>query len=301
MHGLSFSPDGTRAYLAQVSDFVTTTTMGTGGLVVLDVSQIQARTPSPVVREVARLTWPEVSVPQNTIPVTIGGRKFLIEFDEYDTNVYLNDPADVVGGVRIIDIDDESKPEIVSRVRLEVHQQEARVTDQQNDPGNQRPGQGYAAHYCSVPKEVEPRILACSMIASGLRVFDIRDPKAPRELAYFNQPLVSGIDPSERGAYAMSAPAFVPGRGEVWYTDSNTGFFNVRLTGEAATLLRAAPAAPVASVQGATQTRPAAPPPQGVDLPATGGAATTAGIGATALFVAVVLRRFIGRDATRLA
>jgi hypothetical protein len=28
----------------------------------------------------------------------------------------------------------------------------------------------------------------------------------------------------------MSAPAFVPERGEIWYADGNSGFYNVRIT-----------------------------------------------------------------------
>jgi hypothetical protein len=28
----------------------------------------------------------------------------------------------------------------------------------------------------------------------------------------------------------MSAPAFDPQRNEIWYTDGNSGFYNVRLT-----------------------------------------------------------------------
>jgi hypothetical protein len=259
---------------------------------VLDISDIQNRVPSPKVREIARLAWPEVSVPQNNIPVTIAGRRFLIEFDEYDSNVFSNDPSDVVGAVHIIDIDDETKPQMVGRIRLEVHQQEARATDQQQDPGNLRPGQGYAAHYCSVPKEVEPGILACSMIASGLRIFDIRDPKQPRELAYFNQPLVAGLDPSEAGAYAMSAPAFAPERAEVWYADSNTGFFDLRLTGEAAALLRGSPSPDAGAppiVQGARLAAPVAPPPPAT-LAATGATSTGASAGCVALAAALALR-----------
>ena len=295
VHGLSISSDGTRAYLAQVGDFVTTTTSGAGGLVILDVSEVQARAPDPTVREVGQLTWPEVSIPQNNIPVTINGVKHLIQFDEYDTNVFGNDPGDVVGGVHVIDISDETKPLIVSRIRLEVHQQEARATDQQADPGNQRSGQGYAAHYCAVPREIEPGMVACSMIVSGLRIFDIRDPAQPREVAYFNQPLVSGPDPSERGAYAMSAPAFVSERGEVWYSDSNTGFFNVRLTGEPEALLRGSPAGAPAdqpqqpAVLGAQQE--AAAPTNREGLPATGVGTATATAGCTALIAALALRR----------
>jgi hypothetical protein len=223
-HGLSLSADGNRAYLAD------TGSDGPSGMRILDVSQVQKRVPNPVVKSVGFLTWPEVSIPQNVLPVTIKGRKHVVEFDEFDSNPLSYDPKSTVGAARIIDISDERKPKVVSRIRLQVHEPAARLSDQQQDPQATNGLQGYSAHYCSVPREVEPGILACSMILSGLRVFDIRDPKAPREVGYFNEPLVTSANPRERGAYAMSAPAFVPERGEVWYTDGNTGFHNVKLS-----------------------------------------------------------------------
>ncbi|HVM28321.1 MAG TPA: hypothetical protein VM433_11725 [Mycobacteriales bacterium] len=213
VHGMSFSADGNRAYLAD---------NGRGGLTILDVSEIQARKAGATARVVSTLSWPEVSIPQNSNPVTIGGKPFLIEYDEYAS-------GNRVGAARIIDISDETAPKVVSQLRLEVHQPEARA-DQSGDPGANLPVQGYAAHYCNVPREVEPGIVACSMIVSGLRVFDIRDPYNPREIAYFNQPAVDAETPLERGAWAMSAPAFAPERDEIWYSDGNTGFFSVRLT-----------------------------------------------------------------------
>ena len=100
-----------------------------------------------------------------------------------------------------------------------------------DDPGASSPVQGYAAHYCGVPRQDNPGIVACSFIASGLRVFDIRDPLRPREVAYVNHPEVDAAAPAESGgAYAMSAPAFVPSRREIWYSDCNTGFWVARLT-----------------------------------------------------------------------
>ena len=79
------------------------------------------------------------------------------------------------------------------------------------------------------------------MLASGLRIFDIRDPYKPREIAYFNQP--SSITPNLGDtplaqlatnlippSWAQSSPTFVPERCEVWYSDGRTGFYNVRLT-----------------------------------------------------------------------
>ncbi len=118
---------------------------------------------------------------------------------------------------------------MISNLRLEVNQPaEHRAAAQ--DPGAQSPVQGYAAHYCSVPTAVDPKVVACSFIASGLRVFDISKLKSPKEIAYFVAPTQAraenGLTPS---AYAMSKPAFAPGRREVWYTDGTTGFYNVRV------------------------------------------------------------------------
>jgi len=75
--------------------------------------------------------------------------------------------------------------------------------------------------------------VACSFIASGLRIFDIHDPVHPKEVGYFNGPVTSKGTPAKAGNFAMSAPAFVPARHEVWYTDGNSGFYVIKLTGAA--------------------------------------------------------------------
>jgi hypothetical protein len=216
-HGLSISAAGNRAYIA-----------GTGsGLTILDTTEIQSRVPNPKVPEVARLQWKSMSIPQNAIPITIKGHPYVVEIDEFGAQ-------SEVGAGRIIDIADERNPRVVSNLRLEVHQPE-NFPAQANDNGAQNPVQGYAGHYCNVPTRVDPAIVACSMILSGLRVFDIRNPEQPREIAYFNAPVsprtIPGIgiipDPSN---WAMSSPSFVPERGEIWYSDGLSGFYAVRLT-----------------------------------------------------------------------
>ena len=216
-HGLSISPDGNRAYIAGTSS----------GLIILDTTEIQARVPNPNVPVVARLQWKSMSIPQNAIPITIKGNPYLVEIDEFGAQ-------SEVGAGRIIDIADEGNPRVVSNLRLDVHQPE-NFPAQANDNGAQNPVQGYAGHYCNVPTRVDPEIVVCSMILSGLRVFDIRNPEQPREIAYFNAPVgprtVPGIgivpDPSN---WAMSSPSFVPERGEIWYSDGMSGFYAVRLT-----------------------------------------------------------------------
>ena len=122
---------------------------------------------------------------------------------------------------------------MVSNIRLAVHQRENRAAIA-NDPGAQSIVQGYAGHYCNVPRRDDPEILACSMIVSGLRVFDIRDPRNPREMAYFVVPNKVSRTAGEPSNYAMSSPAFVPERSEIWYSDGLSGFYAVRLTNTAA-------------------------------------------------------------------
>jgi hypothetical protein len=216
-HGVSISEDGNRLYMAEAafddaSDF--------SGLTILDVSEIQARKVNPQVKLVSRLTWPQVSTPQNSTPFTSHGHKYLLETDEFGSGKN-------IGAARIIDVQNETKPFVVSNMRLEVNK-----GDQTEDPGDDQAFQGYQGHYCSLPSRVDPYIVACSFIMSGLRVFDIRDPAHPKEIAYFNKPLIPGTSmyPTKSGAFAMSAPAYDETTGDIWYTDGNSGFYVVRLT-----------------------------------------------------------------------
>lgn len=225
-HGLTLSDDGNRAYVAAGNDI---------GLLILDTSQVQARVTNPQVPEIARLNWPEMSIPQNAIPITIKGKPYLVEIDEFsvDAGGGVAAHGDRVGAGRIIDISDETAPKVISQLRLEVHQPENRAAIA-DDPGAQLPVQGYAGHYCNVPTRKDPTIVACSMIISGLRIFDIRDPFNPREVAYYNAPIPQRLTPVfEASNWAMSSPSFVPERKEIWYTDGYSGFHVVRVSNNA--------------------------------------------------------------------
>ena len=234
-HGVRVSDDGRRLYVADIGNSGAGT-FASGGLRILDVSQIQERRRDPQVPVLSSLTWPEHSIPQANEPFTRDGHRYLMEFDEYANYSATAGPTQAsapVGAARIIDIDDERHPRVVSNIRLAVHQPEARAGDQQGDPGALVPVQGYAAHYCSVPTRTNPNLVACSMILSGLRIFDIRDPAHPREVGYFNRPVDVGdnpLEPTNSGAFAMSQPAWDARHDSVWYSDGNSGFYVVRLT-----------------------------------------------------------------------
>jgi hypothetical protein len=230
-HGLNISNDGNRAYVAARQ-----------GLFILDVSQVNQRVLNPQVRVVSTLTWDNMTIPQTAIPVTIKGHPYLVEIDEFasDSKGNLTANGDVVGAARIIDIADETKPRVVSNIRLEVHQPENRAA-LAGDPGAGNFVGGYAGHYCNVPRRDEPGIVACSFILSGLRAFDIRDPFHPKEIAYFNTPKKPTVPGDPPSSYAMSSPTFVPERGEIWYSDGNSGFYAVRVTNDAWTPRRPNP------------------------------------------------------------
>src|SRR5205823_4467262 len=117
IHGLNVSDDGKTFYGADLGS-------GTEGLAVLDVSQVQSRTTNPSVKQIAHLTWPEVSTPQTDIPVTINGRRYLVEVDEFGAG----GKSGPVGAARIIDIGRPLHPRMVSNMRLAVN-------DKPTDPG----------------------------------------------------------------------------------------------------------------------------------------------------------------------
>jgi hypothetical protein len=220
-HGMNISSDGKRLYDADATEHQ---------LVILDTSEIAAHKPHPQVREVSRLTWSTVSIPQNAIPFTSRGHPYLLEFDEYTAGTTaVGGNRNQVGAARVIDIADDTHPRVVSNIRLQIHQP-AEHAAASSDPGYISPVQGYAAHYCNIPTRVDPAIVACSMISSGLRVFDIRDVLHPKEIAYFVAPPEARIENGLMASdFAMSRPEFAPERREIWYTDGPSGFFVLRL------------------------------------------------------------------------
>jgi hypothetical protein len=224
-HGMSLSNDGNRAYVADPSGH---------DMAILDTSEVQARKPDPQVKEISRITWDRASIPQNAIPFTSNGKPYVLEFDEYNAGTLQpSGNPDDVGAGRIIDISDERAPKIVSNLRLQVDQPKDHAAaggDPGADGSTHGGAQGYAAHYCNIPTRVDPKIVACSFIASGLRLFNIEDVTKPREIGYFVAPTQAKAENGGNASdFAMSMPAFVPQRHEVWFTDGTSGFYALRV------------------------------------------------------------------------
>jgi hypothetical protein len=292
-HGLSLSPDGNRLYLANIDP---------NGLVILDVSEVQSRQPAPEVREVGSVFWTDGNTGQHAIRITYGGKPYVLYVDELGS-----------GAARIIDISDETAPRVVSKLKLEI---------QMPDMAERRALSagdgvfGYDGHYCEVDRLDDPTAVACGYFESGVRVFDIRDPLAPQEVAYFNPPAqvgkaeqlagsehASGIIAEEdlSADWCSSPPRFVA-PDQLWVTCQDNGFMVLRFTNGVYPLAAAAPvtapvtgpvaAAPVgeAPVGEAPASRP------GGALPATGAVPLAALAGLGLLSAAAVARRRAGRS-----
>jgi hypothetical protein len=219
-HGLNLSSDGRTLYQTDPIN---------GNLAILDVSQVQERKPAPAVRVLSRSTWDTVSIPQNTIPITVRGHPYLIEFDEFAFRFNPPTADDRVGAARILDIADPAHPTIVSDLRLQVNMREVHQQVESDPYAIGVKTNGYAAHYCAVPTQTDPAIVACSFLNSGLRIFDIRDPLNPRESGYFVSPPMKGAAPGQGGDLALSQPAFDVERHDVWYSDATSGFYVLHL------------------------------------------------------------------------
>jgi hypothetical protein len=108
----------------------------------------------------------------------------------------------------------------------------------------------YEAHYCGVDRLQDPTALACGYFQSGIRVFDIRDPYKPTEIAYYNPPAQVGKADQLKGSehahgyvaaglggapdltadWCSAQVRFVRERGEIWTTCQDNGFMILKFT-----------------------------------------------------------------------
>jgi hypothetical protein len=82
----------------------------------------------------------------------------------------------------------------------------------------------YDTHYCSVDRQKEPTIAACASFASGLRVYDIRDPEHPTEIAYWNAGLASTGAGALGANLAVARPVIRSDLAQIWFPDAFKGF-----------------------------------------------------------------------------
>lgn len=222
-HGFELSEDGNRMYL---------TTKVPSGIIVLDTSAVQSRKTLPMITQIGSVTWEDGGTTQHSIPVSYLGKPYLLAVDEGGA-----------GAARFIDISDETKPKEVSKLKLAIHAPEnadIRAADTANNGTF-----GYEGHYCQFDKKVDPTAVACGYIQSGVRVFDVRNPLQPKEIAYFNPPAQTTKKAMLKGSehatsvigatadlstdWCTSPPRFV-GPDQLWVTCQDNGFMVLKFT-----------------------------------------------------------------------
>jgi hypothetical protein len=147
------------------------------------------------------------------------------------------------GYVNIIDIQDPLRLTLVSSLKQEVHEPKNCLAVAR-DPNF---AHGYGPPDCDVDNNQDTRMIVCSFSLGGLRVFDVRDVKHPREIAYYKPPAV--LDAPRAGSLYQTFrdipgntkvhtadqvlyPRFAKGGKEIWFTSYDNGFQIVRFSDE---------------------------------------------------------------------
>jgi hypothetical protein len=243
-HWLSVNPEGTRAYISLIDSTVDGPLEN--GIVILDTSDFQEKKADPQFRLVSSMLWEDTGFGEFNLPFASGGRNYLLHTDMLGTLSWAGGPLEPTackpgrsgwGYARIIDITDDTQPETVSRLGLEVHDP-ARCEDIAHDPVLSG---GYSAAFCEVDRPTDPRLMACGYMEGGLRVFDIRDVKVPKEVAYFKPPATRG-EPSPASfhlvgyplpintADSVIVPIFRDGARVIWFNTMDNGFMAVKFS-----------------------------------------------------------------------
>ncbi|MBF6196094.1 hypothetical protein [Nocardia implantans] len=86
-----------------------------------------------------------------------------------------------------------TRPRIFETIELEINLPEHQDTAMASAAGG--PLFAYDTHYCAANRAADPTALARSWTSSGIRAFDVRDPAAVREIAYYGDPDGYELDP----------------------------------------------------------------------------------------------------------
>ncbi|MET0286791.1 MAG: hypothetical protein ABW352_20080 [Polyangiales bacterium] len=223
-HDLYVGRDGTRGYFANPD---VAAGLGIGSVAIMDLTDVQARKSGAMGKLISELTWQDGNISQYPIAVRYRGKDHLIISDELGSSSCADPKKPQWGYARIFDINDEKTFKLVSLIKTEA-QDPANCTKAEQANGTLA-GFGLGTHYCNVDRLDDPRVLACGNWDAGLRVYDIRNPWQPRELAYFDTP----------SANMPGLARILPDKGEIWIAVTPGTFYVLKIAAgsELATIL----------------------------------------------------------------
>jgi hypothetical protein len=251
-HDLELSKDGNTAYVSALGGLGRPGPYQGNGIIILDVSDIQKRLANPTIRVISYTTWNDGSrSAQNALPITIGGKPYLLTTDEGGQNLTGFVAAQQActqgllpnGPPRIFDISDPAAPKLVSTLTKETDDPAncPRILAMAQTTASGTQSFGTSCHYCNVDDPDHATMAACSCFTSGWRFYDIRDPAKPKEIGYYKPPaqgtkvlpasqyfLQAGTGFNRPVDWAPSKASFPKDRamssGDVWVTTMDNGF-----------------------------------------------------------------------------
>ena len=237
IHDLELSADGNRAYLGAVDASSTQGALISGGptntgpsMVVLDTTEVQQRRPNPELEVVSEVSVPNFGHTEQR--ARIGGRPYVFSSGETPIVGAKNCPW---AWGSVIDVGDERRPRAIGEIKLEVNEEA--------NCGRVGPDNAvYSIHYGGVDDPENTTKLFYTYYTGGLRVFDVRDPARPKEIAYYHPPPPQSTvhRPSTGGQAgdshtpgwdsATSDVRYLPDQRQLWFVSVAGGFQVLQLT-----------------------------------------------------------------------
>jgi hypothetical protein len=213
-HDLFIGKEGTRGYFANPD----VGALGTGGLAIMDLTQVQKRASGAKGTLIKAISWEDGNVSQYPVPIQYRGQDYVLITDELGSGNCDNPKKPQWGYARIFDIRDEKNPTLVSLIKTEA--QDPTNCKAAGEAFGSTGGFGLGTHYCNVDRLSDPRVLACGNWDAGLRVYDIRNPWQPKEVAYFDTPT----------ANMPGLARIVPDKREIWIAVMPGTFYVLKIT-----------------------------------------------------------------------
>lgn len=253
-------PPDTLLFCGVVGEMVRPGVFSSGnGLVIYDVSDVQNRRPNPVIKVISSLYWTNGDIAIQPDLAFIHGKPFLGVGDEFGAGGGDYPKAAIracsaglppYGMERLVDISNLAQPKLVSQLMLGVDDPK-NCARTENDITATMGGYGYSDHDCTFDNPRDARLLACSGHQAGIRVFDIHDPRRPREIAYFVGPAPPNPNEFDPGSLLNPMQRFKPpinfswsknhsrfvwqnGQLYLWVVSSHGGFYALRFENQAA-------------------------------------------------------------------
>ncbi len=202
--------EGNRAYLSY----------GDGGGIILDVSDLSQP------KMISQLAFRGITATQGIHTyLPLARRKIALINDEAirengDENLNL---------AGIVDISDEKRPRMMSLFPLPEPPPESELKNFYEKAGRFGPHNHHHPNHQACLEDRDD-IAYLTYFNAGLRVYDIRDPRQPREIAYFvpaDPKTRNGLKPSQ--LVAQSEDVIVDRRGFIYLSDKNHGIHILRL------------------------------------------------------------------------